>query len=219
MQLHYLEQKPRHPTARPWLLVLMHGVGSHERDLFALAPHVPPAFHVLSLRAPFQVAPDGYAWFVFDVLPDGGRRIDVAQEAAARAAIAADVRAHAERLGIAPQRIVLGGFSQGGVMALSLLLTAPADLRAALVLHGRLLPEALPQQAPAEALAGRALWVSHGVDDAVLRLAEAQRIRAHVQPLPLTLSYHEYPGGHEIRAAEWQGAAHWLQALTQPAPV
>ena len=217
MQLQYLEQTPGDPGPAPWLLVLMHGVGSHERDLFGLAPHVPPAFHVLSLRAPFQIAPDGYAWFVFDVLPGGGRRIDTAQEAAARALIAADVRAHAQRLGIPPARTVLGGFSQGGVMALSLLLTDPALQHAAMVLHGRLLPEALPQQAPAAQLAAHALWVSHGVDDPVLPVAEARRILEHVRALPIELDYHEYPGGHEIRAAEWQGAAQWLAGLSSVA--
>ena len=34
----------------PWLLVLMHGVGSNEQDLFSLAPQIPDRFHVLSLR-------------------------------------------------------------------------------------------------------------------------------------------------------------------------
>ena len=40
--------RPAQPAAgqEAWLLVLMHGVGSNEQDLFGLAPHVPPQFHV-----------------------------------------------------------------------------------------------------------------------------------------------------------------------------
>ena len=45
------------PGQQPWLLVLMHGVGSNEQDLFGLASFVPPQFHVLSLRARFPWGP------------------------------------------------------------------------------------------------------------------------------------------------------------------
>src|SRR5256885_11678562 len=55
------------PGQQPWLLVLMHGVGSNEQDLFGLASFVPPQFHVLSLRAPFSMGPSAHAWFQFTV--------------------------------------------------------------------------------------------------------------------------------------------------------
>src|SRR6478735_3443276 len=65
--------RPAEPTAvdaaagSPWLLVLMHGIGSNEQDLFSLGPHVPPPFHVLSLRAPNSLGPGSFAWFTFGV--------------------------------------------------------------------------------------------------------------------------------------------------------
>ena len=58
-------ERPAQPAAGqlPWLLVLMHGVGSNEQDLFGLAPYVPQQFHVISLRAPFAMGQGAYAWF------------------------------------------------------------------------------------------------------------------------------------------------------------
>lgn len=206
-------ERPAAATTEPWLLALMHGVGSNEQDLFGLAPHVPQPFHVVSLRAPFVLGQGSYAWFQFSVAPDGSRRIDQAQEAASRAAVAQAVQAAAARLGVPPSRTVLGGFSQGGIMALSLLLTRPGLLQAAMVLHSRLLPEIAPLAAPAAELEGRQLWVSHGLQDPVIPLAEAHGIRAHAQRLPLDLSYAEYPGGHEIRPEELRQAIQWLQGL------
>lgn len=69
-------------TKEPWLLMLPHSVGSNEQDLFVLAHHMPPQFHVLSLRAPHAMGPGSYAWFQFAVSPRGERSIDEAQEAA-----------------------------------------------------------------------------------------------------------------------------------------
>ena len=197
----------------PGLLVLMHGVGSNEQDLFGLAGEVPANFHVLSLRAPFVLGPGSFAWFEFSVAPDGSRRINTAQEAASRQAIVQTLQAVTRELGVPAQRVVLGGFSQGGIMALSLLRTRPELLQAALVMHSRLLPEVDALAAPAAALQGKQLWVSHGLQDGVIPLAHARAIRALAQTWPLTLSYTEFPGAHEIRPAELQAAMQWLAAL------
>ena len=211
--LSLLHRAPAAGVSSPWLLVLMHGVGSNEDDLFGLAEYVPPAFHVVSLRAPFVLGPGSYAWFEFSVAPDGSRRIDARQEAASREAVVRTVQALSEQLGVPPERVVLGGFSQGGIMALSLLRTRPELLHAALVMHSRLLPEVDALAVAPEALQGKALWVSHGQQDGVIPLANAQAIRAKAAGWPVDLSYHEFPGAHEIRPAELQAAMAWLGEL------
>ncbi|MDR3452337.1 MAG: phospholipase [Rhodoferax sp.] len=213
LPLSFLERPASGDNTQPWLLVLLHGVGSNEQDLFGLAPHVPPQFHVLSLRAPYTMGPGAYAWFQFAVTPRGERSIDEAQEAASRQLLAKTMAAAAQQLGIAPERVVVGGFSQGGIMSLSLLLTQPQLLHAAMVLHSRLLPQVLPLAAPAQALQGKQLWVSHGLQDQMIPLASAHATREHVSHLPLTLRYAEFPGGHEIRPAELQGAMQWLEEI------
>ena len=210
LPLSFLERPAMGDNTQAWLLVLLHGVGSNERDLFGLAPHVPPQFHLLSLRAPHVMGPGAYAWFQFAVTPRGERSIDEAQEAASRQLLAQTVASAAQQLGIAPGRVVVGGFSQGGIMSLSLLLTQPQLLHAAMVLHSRLLPQVLPLAAPAQALRGKQLWVSHGLQDQMIPLASAHATREHVLHLPLTLRYAEFPGGHEIRPAELQAAMQWL---------
>jgi len=208
--LTYLE-RPATGAVPPWLLVLMHGVGSNEQDLFGLAPYVPGHFHVLSLRAPFVMGPGSHAWFQFDVRPDRSPWIGGEQERVSRALLVAEVAAHAERLGVPAQRVLVGGFSQGGIMALSLLLTRPALMAGAFALHSRLLPEVLPEAAPAAKLDGKRLWVSHGLQDMVIPLPQAQRIREHFGALPVVLAGADFPGGHELRPAELQQWIDWLQ--------
>ncbi|WP_332778435.1 alpha/beta hydrolase [Polaromonas sp.] len=212
LPLSFLQRPAAAATAQPWLLVLMHGIGSNEQDLFGLSSYVPPQFHVLSLRAPNVMGFGSYAWFEFGVTAQG-RVINEAQEAASRRLVAQTVEAAARQLGVPPERVVVGGFSQGGIMSLSLLLTQPQLMRAAMVLHSRLLPQVLPLVAPADQLRGKQLWVSHGLQDTVIPLASAHDIRDRASHLPLALSYAEFPGGHEIRPAELQAAMQWLEAL------
>src|SRR5258705_7773845 len=65
LPLTYLERPPRQQAAaHAPLLILLHGVGSNERDLFRLAPALDGRFRVLSVRGPLVRAEDGYAWFI-----------------------------------------------------------------------------------------------------------------------------------------------------------
>jgi phospholipase/carboxylesterase len=192
----------------------MHGVGSNEEDLFGLAPSVPANFHVVSLRAPHVMGQGSYAWFQFGITPQGQRVINKEQEAVSRQLIAETVSALSQQLGVPPERMVLGGFSQGGIMALSLLLTQPQLVHGAMVLHSRLLAEVLPLMAPADQLQGKQLWVSAGTRDQMLPLAHAHAIREQVQQLPIALRYAEFPNAHEITSKELAQAMQWLQQLS-----
>lgn len=213
LPLSFLQRPAAPSTPRPWLLVLMHGVGSNEHDLFALAAQLPEHFHVLSLRAPHRMRPGAHAWFDFSIEPNGDRTIDEAQEAHSRAVAAEAIAAAQAQTGIPPERTVVGGFSQGGIMALSLLLTRPELMRAALVWHGRLLAQAVPLTAPHDALVGKRLWVSHGSHDAVIPVQHAHALRHHMDSLPVSVTYREFPSAHEIRPGELAATLEWLESL------
>ena len=202
-------------SASPWLLVLMHGVGSNAEDLFGLAPHIPAQFHVISLQAPYAMGQNAFAWFQFSVLPDGSRTIDQEQEAHSRELVQQTIRAASEQLGVPADRVLLGGFSQGGIMSLSLLLTQPELMQGIVVWHSRLLPEAVVAQKRVEAFAGKSVWLSHGTQDNVIPLANAHAIRDHLALLPLDLAYSEYPCVHTIHPDELRASMAWLEGLTK----
>ena len=213
LPLHSLHRPAAAQIAEPWLLVLMHGVGSNEQDLFGLAPYIPETFHVVSLRAPYRMGPNANAWFEFGVNPDGSRTIDEEQEIASRALVVQTVEALARQLNVPASRVIVGGFSQGGIMSLSVLLTKPDLVAGAMALHSRLLPEVLSQIAPASAFAGKQLWVSQGLQDNVIPVANGHFIVKQVEPLGLNLTYREFEGAHEIRPQELTALVAWLQQL------
>ena len=213
LPLHSLHRPAAAQIAEPWLLVLMHGVGSNEQDLFGLAPYIPETFHVVSLRAPYRMGPNANAWFEFGVNPDGSRTIDEEQEIASRALVVQTVEALTRQLNVPASRVIVGGFSQGGIMSLSVLLTKPDLVAGAMALHSRLLPEVLSQVAPASAFAGKQLWVSQGLQDNVIPVANGHFIVKQVEPLGLNLTYREFEGAHEIRPQELTALVAWLQQL------
>ena len=213
LPLTFLKRPAAANVPRAWLLVLLHGVGSNEQDLFSLCSQLPERYYVLSLRAPHRMGPGAFAWFDYSIEPSGARTIDEAQELQSRALLAQTMSSASEQLGIPPERVVVAGFSQGGAMALGLLLTQPALLRAAIVWHGRLLDQSLAALAPADAFRGRALWVSHGLHDGVIPIAHAHAIAHHVAALPLAYTYREFPSEHEIRPSELAATLAWLEAM------
>lgn len=209
-------------TPRPWLLVLLHDVASNEHDFLKQVTAFPERFYVLSLRAPHRMGPGSHAWFDFAIPPGASPVINLEQEAQSRALIVQSIVAAGLHLDIAPEHVVLAGFGQGGIMALSLLLTRPELMRVAVVWHGRLLPEVLPQmldlQAEREALQGRQLWVSHGTHDAIVPAVHAQSIRRQLEHTPIHTTFREFPVGHELRVGEVAATVAWVEGLATRQP-
>ncbi len=108
----------RQNSASPHLLILLHGLGSNEDDLFGLAPYFDPRFTLVSVRAPNAYGNGGYAWFDLNIT-DRGIAIDPASTERGRQTALRFVREAQRAYGAAPERTLLCGFSQGAIMSAS----------------------------------------------------------------------------------------------------
>ena len=63
MDLHYLIQQPKSIQEQNPILILLHGYGSNEKDLFSFATELPQDHYVISVRAPYDLQPYGHAWY------------------------------------------------------------------------------------------------------------------------------------------------------------
>ncbi len=197
-------------------LLLLHGVGSHEGDLFRLAPSLGPRFHLFSLRAPVVLGPGSYGWFRVEFTPQGSV-IEPEEAEASRQAFIAFIESLPSARDVDPRRVYSLGFSQGAIMTLALVFTRPDLLAGAVALAGRTLPELFAETgplaghlAPLEALAGLPVFVGHGLQDEVLGVHHARATRERLEAAPVRLTYREYDMGHCIGQACLEEVRRWL---------
>lgn len=193
----------------PPLLVLLHGIGADENDLFPLAAVFDRRFRVVSLRAPHPYGP-GRAWFHIEWLADGTVRPDRRQAEATLGDLERWLAVAPERLGTDPTRSFVLGFSQGAMMALGLLLRAPQALAGVVALSSRAPDGLFATAAPEEAIARVPLFVAHGVYDDVLPVAHGRRIRERFTGVSRDFTYREFPVRHAIADEEVTAVRDWL---------
>ena len=102
------------------------------------------------------------------------------------------------------------GFSQGAMMTLGTLWTAPEILCGAVALSGRTPAGLFEASARAEAVAQVPLLVAHGTLDDVLPVRHGRSIRDAFDGLSHDFTYREYDVGHGIGADEIRFVSDWL---------
>ncbi|MFN9678344.1 MAG: alpha/beta hydrolase [Betaproteobacteria bacterium] len=201
-------------------VVVLHGLGADGYDFVPIVKEletlgVPPARFVFPHAPTMPVTINGgyvmRAWY--DGLgTDLVRREDEAGLRSSQAAIEALLGREMAR-GIAPGRIVLAGFSQGGAVTLQVGLRQTEPL-AGLVVLSSYLP--LAAQAAAERHEGSRsvpIFMAHGTQDPVVPLARGTAARDQLQQLGYAVEWHEYPMPHSVCAEEVEAIAAFLRRV------
>ena len=210
LSLKHLVREPSVKTEKPPLLLLLHGVGSNEEDLFGLADYLDDRFFIVSARGPYTLGYGAYAWFHVQFTPNGPV-IEPEEAESSRLALLNFIGEVVEAYGPDAQRVYLMGFSQGAIMSMSLTLTAPEKLAGVVAMSGRTPPEVLSKAVPPERLKGLPIFVAHGTADQVLPIHYGRQTRDILSELPVKLTYREYPMAHQISAESLADIAGWLK--------
>ncbi len=201
--------EPPASIAHPFTVVLFHGFGAPGDDLVGLAPYLRTPARYVFPAAPIELGGlygDARAWWRLDLMrleedlrrgvprdrrdeiPDG--LLD------ARHQVITFLDALQERHGIADDHLILGGFSQGAMLALDVSLhrAAPAGL---VLMSGTLLAEStwVPRM---RALAGVPVMLSHGREDPLLPFDTAEVLREHLASAGAVVDWQPFRGAHSI---------------------
>lgn len=190
--------------------VLLHGRGSHERDLQGLATRL-PVETVVTPRAPHPGAKWGYGpgWAWYRYL--GGDRIEAETLDHSLGELRAFLAGLGERLGREPERVVLGGFSQGGSTSLAYAMRHPGEVAAVLNFSGFVV-DALAVELREGEIPDTPLFWGHGTADPAVRHEIARKGRALLEDVGANLTSRDYDIGHWIAPEELDDARTWLES-------
>lgn len=211
-ELQYLVREPKDKKVKAPLLVLLHGYGSNENDLFSIANQIPEYWFVVSVRAPFAMARNQYKWY------DGERIgdkivIDLETEEISRKALIQFIDQFVLEHNVDKSKVVTAGFSQGAGLGLSVALTEPDKVLAAACFSGRVMDQVKPLIKKTKALQAKQVFVGHGTADQRSPLKKVEAHKQWLEGFGMEVSLHTYPMGHSIVNEEIEEFVKWLNAL------
>lgn len=208
-------------------VIWLHGLGADGHDFEGLIPELRlpprPAIRFIFPHAVFRPVTlnGGYimrAWYDIAASEHGfEQNIEHIRESEK---VLHEFIADEMRRGIACERIVLAGFSQGGAMALHTGLRYPRRLAGILSLSAPV-PHAenlMMEVHPANV--ATPVFMAHGTEDSLIPFDLARRAQQHLQARGLPVEWHAYPMGHFVVPDELRDIARWLERVlpTRQAP-
>jgi phospholipase/carboxylesterase len=196
-------------------ILAIHGFGASAHDLLGLAPYLRGGEALmLCPQGPVGVGmPDrpgvvvGWAWFPLT----GGGALDPDEFERASRALSTFVDEALERYPVDRRKVLLLGFSQGGVMAYDLFLRRPERFAGLAALSSWLPPALVERVPPSEALQGAPVLVVHGAKDPMIPVERAQESRDALLGTGVSLTYREFEMGHEISTDALRTLVEWIE--------
>lgn len=187
------------------LLVMAHGYGADENDLFSMAAEFPDVFHVAAPRAPLDLPFGGAAWYGLDYA--GDKMVsDIPQALASRDRLAQFIRQAVRKYDAS--RVWLLGFSQGAILSYGILSRYPDLVQRYIPLSGYIEPGVVAPDASSNDYAGVKALAMHGTQDPVIPIAAGRGVQDFLKNLGVDFRYYEFPTGHGIA---WEGLSRLRQ--------
>ncbi len=196
--LPYLLQEPEVIKDQNPLIILLHGYGSNEQDLFSFASELPKDYFIVSARAPHELEPYGHAWYAIHFDQDANKFSDDKQAIESRILIAKFIDELCIKYPIDPTKVNLVGFSQGAILSYAVGLTYPKKVHNIVALSGYFNPNLLPQGYENNDFSKLRVFASHGSVDQVIPVEWAQKTPVILKKLNIFHQYKEYPVGHGV---------------------
>jgi phospholipase/carboxylesterase len=186
------------------LVIVMHGRGADANDLADVAPYLDHGYRFLFPNAPkpFEMYAGmsfGFTWF--DGWPAERESFE-----ASRKLVLEFLDQALEQYPTPPGKVIVCGFSQGGMMALDAGFRTERPIAGIVCMSAAINEEDLP---PFKSIP---VLVVHGSEDEVVRVIEARRTRAILEEHGIDTAYHEFPMGHHVTDESLQTVKDFMAA-------
>lgn len=191
-------------------VIFLHGRGADERDLFPLFDILDPTRRLIGVtpRGPLSLPPGGAHWYV---LRDVGRP-DPDTFRASFALIEGWLDAFLKDQGLTIDQVILGGFSQGAVMAYSLSLGAGRPAPAGLIAFSGFMPEVPDFLFDLDTRSDFRVAIGHGTHDPMIDVSFSRQAREVLEEAGCDVTYKESPMPHTIDPEYLDFLTGWVDA-------
>lgn len=210
-KLQYLIKEPKVILDQNPLLLLLHGYGSNEEDLFSFASELPDNYYIISARAPYPLPPYGNAWYAIDFDANMNKFSNDDQAIESRDLIVAFIDELLEKYPIDPTNVNLIGFSQGAILSYAIALSYPEKINKVVALSGYFNQNIMKEGYENNEFANLKFFVSHGSVDQVIPVEWARKNPEVLNLLKVSNEYHEYNVGHGVAPQNFYDFKNFLE--------
>jgi len=207
--LEYVVRTPKDSIINPPLLILLHGYGSDEHDLFSFASQIPENWLVISVRGTISQGNNRYCWYNVG-MEKGKITLNFTEEEESRKQLLAFIDKMTDTYKVDKQRVVVAGFSQGAAMSLNISLTSPEKVAGFACFSGRFAEEITPFISQSPSLKSLRAFISHGTEDKMLPIQYAKENIQMLQNLGITPVFVEDKIAHSISQKQLGEFVKWL---------
>ncbi|WP_248723399.1 alpha/beta hydrolase [Seonamhaeicola sp. ML3] len=202
--------RPSILTENAPLLIMMHGYGSDENDLFSFASELPDELFIISVRAPYPMAPYGNAWYTINFDAERGKWNDKEQAESSRDLIANFIDEAVNNYPVDKHNVTLLGFSQGCILSCAVALNYPEKIKNIVGLSGYIYHDILPKDLNEKDYSSLDFYCSHGSVDQVIPVDWARQTPNFLKSLGIKHQYSEFPVGHGVAPQNFFEFKSWL---------
>ncbi|MCL6295951.1 alpha/beta hydrolase [Jejuia spongiicola] len=192
------------------LLIMMHGYGSDENDLFSFANELPEELFIISVKAPNPMHPYGNAWYAINFDAEKGKWNDNEQAKESLDLIATFINEAVSNYPVNKNNVSLLGFSQGSILSYAVALTYPEKVKNIIALSGYINHDILPQDIKQKDFSNLDFYSSHGSVDQVIPVDWARQNSPFLNSLNIKNTYSEFPVGHGVAPQNFYEFKDWL---------
>jgi phospholipase/carboxylesterase len=212
MLLEYITRKPSKPsTGKAPLIILLHGYGSNEEDLFSFAEEIPEEYFIVSAKAPIAMQPYGNAWYHITIDGDGVKSSDNEGARESRDIIAQFIDEIVAEYDVDKHYVTLLGFSQGTILSYAVALTYPEKVKNVIGLSGYINEEIIDLKSN-PSYAHLNIYNSHGTVDQVIPIDAARKTPGYLKNIGIESTLSEFPVGHGVHPTNFYEFKEWLQS-------
>ncbi len=206
----YRFRDSNNPNELSPIIIMLHGYGSNEEDLFSFASHIPGYYKIISLRAPYTISYGGYSWYDFGIDNKMNFQINLEQAKDSISKIKDFVKNELNKICLFDvNNICLIGFSQGTILSYALSLNNPYLFNKIAALSGKINLDLVDNKI--NDFSNLKYFCSHGIQDQVIPIDLCRNSIEWLKSNKISHVYKEYDMPHSVNNENFYDLLDWIK--------